>query len=178
MPQPTDTSRAMRETSVNVWISDNAAKLKQRLNLYNNLDEDAFQDAYLTLVKEYPNPEPCTLLEATFLKAYRRFSKLNIGESFTLSHPDELFFTLLPSDKAEPMEKQEDTTDPAPLAKRVQRHIRASFPRKDVMAFEMKIKGFSCRDIADAIGLGTAAINKATERIITQTRLQFSAIAL
>lgn len=168
----------MRQTTVNAWISDNAAKLKQRLNIYNTLDEDAFQDAYLTLVQEYTTPESGNILETAFLKAYRRLSNRNIGEAFTLSHPDELFFTLLPPDETDPMEKPEETKDRAPLAKRVQRHIRASFPRKDVMAFEMKIKGFSCRDITDAIGIGTTAINNATERIITQTRLQFAAVAL
>lgn len=168
----------MRQTTVNAWISDNAAKLKQRLNIYNNFDEDAFQDAYLTLLQEYTTLESGNTLEIAFLKAYRRLSNRNIGEVFTLSHPDELFFTLLTSDETDPMEKPEETEDRAPLAKRVQRHIRASFPRKDVMAFEMKIKGFSCRDITDAIGIGTTAINNATERIITQTRLKFVAVVL
>ena len=161
-------------TTVNVWISDNAVRLKMRLNINNNLDEDAFQDAYLTIVQECPTPTSGKTLEAAFLKAYRRLFNRHIGESFIVSHPDELFFTLLPSDESEPMEDPEDTKDYGPLVKRVQRHIRASFPRKDVMAFEMKIKGFSCRDITDALGIGTLAINSASKRIITQTRQRFS----
>lgn len=166
----------MKPMTANTWIRINAAKLRQRLNIYGNLDEDAFQDAYLTLVKECPNPATYRTLETAFLKAYRRLFSRAISEAFTLSHPDELFFTLLPSDDTEPMEKPDETKDRTPIAKRVQRHIRASFPRKDVMAFEMKIKGFSCRDISDTLGIGTAAINNATERIIKQTRLQFAAI--
>ena len=168
----------MRQTTVNAWISDNAAKLKQRLNIYNNLDEDAFQDAYLTLVQEYRTPETGSTLEDAFLKAYRRISNKSLGESFTTSHPDELFFTLLPSEETEPMEQAADPKDRAPLVKRIERHIRSAFPRRDVMAFEMRMKGYSCRDITDTLGLGTTAINNATERIITQTRLQFAAVAL
>ena len=165
-------------TSVNAWISDNAARLRQRLNLYNTLDEDAFQDAYLTLVQEYRKPETGSTLENAFLRAYRRISNENLAGAFTTIHPDELFFTLLPSDETEPMEQADEPKDHAPLVKRIERHIRSAFPRRDVMAFEMRMKGYSCRDITDAIGIGTTAINNATERIITQTRLQFAAVAL
>lgn len=168
----------MRQTTVNTWISDNAAMLRQRLSVYNDLNEDAFQDAYLTLVKEYPAPGSVNILEAAFLKAYRRHSNKSIGEAYTLSHPDELFFTLLPSDETEPMADLETTKDNTSLASRVQHYIRVTFSRKDVMAFELKINGYACRDITDILGIGTTAIKNVTERIISQTRLRFAMAAV
>lgn len=169
----------MIPTTVNTWIRDNAAKLKQRLNSYNNLDEDAFQDAYLTLVQEYPTPESGSTFENAFIRAYRRLSNKAHSETYKQSHPDDVFFSLLTSDdETEPMEDTDEPKDHTPLAKRVQKHIRAAFPRRDVMIFEMRMQGFSCRDITDTLGVGTTAINNATERIITLTRLQFAAVAL
>lgn len=168
----------MLHQTVNAWISDNAAKLRHRLTIYCSLDEDAFQEAYLTLAMAFRAPESARILEAAFLKAYRQLANRNIGESFTMSHPDELFFTLLPSDDTEPMEEPEETKDIASLARRVRRHIRASFPRIEVMVFEMRIKGFSCRDITDTMGIGTAAINNITEQIIIKARSRFARVAL
>lgn len=165
----------MIRTSANAWIIDNAARLRQRLGIH--LDEDAFQDAYLMLAQEHPSPEAVSILEDAFLNAYRRLRNRNIGEGCAHLRYSALVCWLMPSEEGQPMEKHEEAKDSAPLAKRVQRYIRASFPRKEVMAFEMRVKGFSCRDIADAIGIGTKAINSATERIIAHTRSRFAAVA-
>lgn len=169
------TRTGMERTSLTFsgWLIDNAARLKERLSLQGILDEDAFQDAYIAIVTSVEQ-ESTSDYEKTFLKAYRQLYKRNMGESFTTSHPDELFFNMLSSDEAEPMEETEDAADTAPLANRLISHIRKSFPPKDVMAFEMKMKGLSLRDISDALGIGTTAARNAIERITEMTRERFA----
>lgn len=116
--------------------------------------------------------------ETAFTKAYRKFSGKNLSEAYTTCHPDELFFSLLPSDEAEPMEDMPDESSTDRIAAKMQRFIRATFPRRDVRILELRLLGFSCRDIADSFGIGATAINSATDRIITQTRLKFAAASL
>ena len=164
--------------SFNEWIINNAALLKHRLSLYTALDEDAFQDAYLTLATTEDEQQNEAGYEVAFMKAYRRFSGKNISETYSTCHPDELFFSLLPSDETEPMEEKQDEPTTDRIAAKMQRFIRATFPRRDVRILELRLLGFSCRDITDTFGIGTTAINNTTNRIITQTRLQFAAVAL
>lgn len=168
---------ARKATTFNAWICANAAKLKERLSLYSKIDEDAFQDAYLTLATTFNQKNDTADYENAFLKAYRKFSGKNISETYTTCHPDELFFTLIPAEETVPDEKEEDADKAQRFFHRIRKHIRDTFPTTDVMAFEMKITGYSCRDISDTLGIGTTAINNATERIIAQTRLQFAAVA-
>lgn len=168
----------MIATKFNAWMSENAAKLKHRLSLYSPIDEDAFQDAYLTLVEEYSTNDNYATIENTFIATYRKLSIKNLGEAFKTCHPDELFFTLLPSYDTDPTEQQQEPKDHSNLVAKIQRHIRATFQRRDVMVFEMRLRGFSCRDIEDTLGIGTTAINNAIQRITAQTRLQFAAVAL
>lgn len=164
----------IRTTTFNVWICENAAKLRDKLNHHNSIDEDAFQDAYLSLAEIYDTPDSGASFETAFLAAYRKFSGKHISETYATVHPDELFFSLIPAEDTEP----EDTTPSRWLICKIRKYIRKTFSKTDVTAFEMKMTGFSCRDISDTIGIGTTAINNATNRIITQTRLQFAAVAL
>lgn len=168
---------ARKATTFNAWICENAAKLKERLSLYSNIDEDAFQDAYLTLATTFDPKNDAEDYENAFLKAYRKFSGKNISETYTTCHPDELFFTLIPAEEITSEEKPEDADKAQRFIQRIRKHIRDTFPTTDVLAFEMKITGYSCRDISDTLGIGTTTINNATERIIAKTRLQFAAVA-
>lgn len=161
----------------NTWISDNAARLREKLSLYNTFDEDAFQDAYLTLATTYDKQTDGKEFERAFISAYRKLSGKHISEQYATCNPDELFFSLIPSEETEPMEQQDEAKDTRGLIGRIRKHIRDTFPKTDVLAFEMKMTGYSCRDITDTIGIGTTAINNATNRIIASTRLQFAAVA-
>ncbi len=170
--------RAMHTVSFNEWICKNASALKQKLSLYTTFDEDAFQDAYLTLATAAETEEDHAEYEVAFMKAYRKFSGKNLSETFSTWHPDELFFSLLPSEDAEPMEDAPEEPSTEKIVAKIQRHIRATFPRRDVRILELRLLGFSCRDITDTFGIGTTAINNTTNRIITQTRREFAAVAL
>lgn len=162
--------------SFNAWICENASRLRENLGLYSSLDEDAFQDAYLTLATAYNKADSGAEFEKAFVTEYRKFSRKNIGEAFTTVHPKELFFTLLPAE--DPEDKQEADAPSRWLISRIRKHIRDTFPKTDVLAFEMKVAGYSCRDITDTIGIGTTAINNAANRIAMQTRLKFASVAL
>lgn len=162
----------------NEWICKNASALKQKLSLYTTFDEDAFQDAYLTLATAEDAQQNKAGYEVAFMKAYRRSSGKNLSETYATCRPDELFFSLLPSEDAEPMEDAPEESSTEKIVAKIQRHIRATFPRRDVRILELRLLGFSCRDITDTFGIGTTAINNTTNRIITQTRREFAAVAL
>lgn len=164
--------------SLNEWICRNAATLKNKLCLYKTLDEDAFQDAYLALASAPETEEDHAGYEVAFMKAYRKFSGKHLSETFAAWHPDELFFSLLPSGDGEPMEDTPEEPRTDRIAAKIRQHIRATFPRRDVRIFELRLIGFSNRDVADAFGIGPAAIKNMTERIITQTRREFAVVTL
>ena len=162
----------MGQTTINAWISDNADRLKRRLSIIARIDEDAFQDAYLSLVKEYPKPESSATLENAFIKIYRRIEKKHFRETYEKIHADEAFLSLLPSDEPETQDRQEDRTET--LIASVATFVRGSFPRRDIQAFEMSMKGFPARDIADFLGIGIATYYRQMNRIITRTRLRYA----
>lgn len=167
-----------RNKNVDKWIELHYVAIRNILMSKGHIDEDAFQDAYLTLATASDPKNDATDYENAFLKAYRRFSGKNISETYTTCHPDELFFTLIPAaEEGDPEEKQEDADKVQRFISRIRKHISDTFPKTEVMALEMKMTGYSCRDISDTLGIGTTAINNATERIITHTRLQFAAVA-
>lgn len=165
----------MEQTTINAWISDNADIIKRRLRSIGAVDEDAFQDTYLSLVKEYPKQESSATFENAFIKIYRRIEKRHFRETYETLYADETFLSLIPSEEPETQDRPKDRK---PIADRIRKHIRSSFPQRDVTAFEMRMKGFSYRDISDTLGIGTTAIYNHTERIIAQTRLHFAAVAL
>lgn len=168
----------MKTTTLNAWIAHSAHRLKEKLSLYGRLDEDAFQDAYLTLASAPETEEDSAGYEVAFMKAYRKFTGKHLSETFSTWHPDELFFSLLPSEDAEPMEDAAEEPTTEKIAAKIRQHIRATFPHQDVRILEFRLLGFSCRDITDTFGIGTTAINNTINRIITQTRREFAAVAL
>lgn len=164
----------MKATTFNTWINENALRLKQNLSVANPLDEDAFQDAYLSLAKENRKQDIGSTFEKAFVGAYRKFSRLALRETYTTSHPDDLFFTLL----AEPQDIEGADTDTErmrdSLAKAIKSHIQASYSRAEVAIWEMRMLGNSIRDIADTLGLSRATTDKTIQRIAEQTRAQFA----
>ena len=78
----------------NFWIINNASRLRARLSASPSFDEDAFQDAYLTLATECSQQEPICDIERAFLAAYRKHTGKHLSETYDTSHPDDLFFTL------------------------------------------------------------------------------------
>lgn len=159
------------EKTFNEWIDGNAGRLKERVSLHCNFDEDAFQDAYLAIVTADEH-ESTSNYEANFIKAYRRFSNRNIGDGFTLCHPDELFFSMLPAEETDLEDNEADIIQNT--IDRIRRHIQATYSKFDVKVFELKLAGCSFRDISATLGIGTLAINNIVKRISTETRIWLS----
>lgn len=138
-----------------------------------SLDEDAFQDAYLTLAITHDTMEQGAVFEKAFIAAYKKFSGKRICESFTTCHPDELFFSLLPADISEEDAEDTKSLNFESVAKAIKAHIRTNFSKVEVAVLEMRLKGMSVRNTADALGLSRFSIDSTTQRIIAQTRAQF-----
>lgn len=163
-----------RATTFNTWISENALRLKQNLSVAAPLDEDAFQDAYLTLAGKNRTRDMGATFERAFVGAYRKATRQTLQETYTTSHPDDLFFTLLSTaeetEDADPeAERMVDT-----LAKTIKSHIQATYSRAEVAIWEMRMLGNSIRDIADTLGLSRTTADKTIQRITEQTRAQFA----
>lgn len=159
--------------SFNEWVINNAALLKHRLSLYTALDEDAFQDAYLTLATTCRSKEESILFEKIFTETYRQLYQKNLNESYTTVHPDDLFFSLISSEEAESDDTQEATYSKNLILK-IQHHIRTTFSTREVTAWNMKLEGYSLRDITDVVDMGTTKIYKTVRKIASETRAQFS----
>lgn len=161
-----------KTATFNAWITDNISRMMERLSLYTSLDEDAFQDAYLNLATTIKNREPEALIERRFVAAYKRISGKHISETYATVNPNELFFNLLPAEEA-----PEDAKEPKPikwLAVVIKRHIRATFPKKEVMAWEMRLDGVSYRDITDSIGMSRDKTAASGRKIAAETRKAFN----
>ena len=136
------------------------------------LDEDAFQDAYLSIAVSCRRQAAGQVFEKAFLTAYQKFSRMNLCESYTVCHPDELFFTMLPEQETEHADQRIEQ-DRNGLARAVRAHIRAGYSPNDVAAWEMRMGGATVRDIADALGLRRTAVDSLMRRITESTRKHF-----
>ena len=163
-----------KTTSFNAWISDNAIRLMQSLNMSAPFDEDAFQDAYLSLASACRKQEKGAAFERAFVAAYRKFSRRAVSETYTTTHPDDLFFTLLPTPQEAAASEQQRKEQKDSLAQAIRAHIRATYSRNEVAIWEMRMGGTSIRDIADALGISRSATDNAMRRITEQTRAQFA----
>lgn len=161
--------------NLNTWIAQNATKLKNALSS-PSFDEDAFQDAYLTLATECREQETSNALERAFMAAYRKHTGRHLSETYSISHPDEMFFTFLTDTTDE--DDQQDTDIPGTLVNNIRRYIRNTFPEREASAFEMRMNGYTYRDITDVTGLGATAFNNSSGRIIAATRIAFAGIIL
>lgn len=165
------------DATFNFWMSRNAAKLRAKLSASSSFDEDAFQDAYLTLATEYRQQGSSRDIEKDFLVAYRKHTKKHINEAYDTTHPDAIFFTLLPSVDEETEEESADDNKPG-LGAFILRYIRTTFTKQEATAFEMRMSGYTYRDIADVTGMGTTALINTSGKIIASMRLQFAGLTI
>lgn len=164
----------MKATSFNAWISENALRLRQSLSITAPFDEDAFQDAYLTLAGENRRQDEGATFERAFVGAYRKATRQAQRETFTTCHPDDLFFTLIPTAEETEATDSEAERMAATLAKTIKSHIQATYSRAEVAIWEMRMLGNSIRDIADTLGLSRTTADRTIQRIAEQTRAQFA----
>lgn len=120
-----------------LWFSREYHRLKERLALTGILDEDAFHDAYLSLRQSFKGvglEQPS--FPNIFSQAYSRIRGHQISEDFVISHPNEVFFMLLPSESSEPQENPRKRRDRRLLVADIRMFVRKSFPTTVSIAWE------------------------------------------
>lgn len=166
---------ALTATDFNAWMVTNVSKLIAILNSDGNIDNDAFQDAYIILATSLSphNQNASDDYETIFKEIYAKNLRKNISESFSTLHPDTQFFTQITAEETDPKTADEEADRTQKLIIRMRKYMLDTFPKTEVMAFKMKTIGYSYRDISDALGIGRSTIDNAIKKIIAQTGKQF-----
>lgn len=152
------------------WFVMNYARLKESVSLISIFDEDAFHEAYLTIVTSKSLSDIVKDYRKMFLSAYRQISRRSLNECYTISHPDELFFTLLP-DTVEDEEPEKDYTK---LAHTINSYILHRFSPAQSQVWQMRLQGYSIRDTADCLNLNERQVKECENVVLSQTRKQFA----
>lgn len=161
-------------TCFNDWCAANYQRMCQRLNIYAPVDEDALHDAFLYLAENIGKIEPKDY-EKTLTAQYRRISGQYIFQSIAEFRPDELFFNLLSDEEIEEEEDDKKAENARiALAKSILRFVRHSFSDISVTLLDMRIKGYSYRNLADCLGMTEKQVRENEKLIITRVRAQFA----
>lgn len=158
----------------NDWCEVNYQRMCQRLNIYAPVDEDALHDALVYLAENFTAIEPRDY-EKTLIAQYRRISGQYFSQSMAEFRPDELFFNLLPDEEIEEGEDDEKAENARKaLAKSILRFVRHSFSDISVTLLDMRIKGYSYRNLADCLGMTEKQVRENEKLIITRVSAQFA----
>lgn len=136
---------------------------------------DALHDAYLRMATGRFKGITVIDFPEVFLKEYDHFRTRNFNESFTTTHPDEIFFVLLAENTEDPeADTSESEASRERLAITVTKYIGAAFTTQENAIWSMRLKGFSIRDIADAHGIPERRVKEVTHNIASRTQKQFA----
>ncbi len=149
------------------WFILNYSQLKEKIGLVSIFDNDAFHDAYLILATSKDLPPVAEDYSKIFLTAYRKASRRALNECYTICHPDELFFTLLP-------DTSEEEKDIAGLVKTIGKFILNTFTSTQQTVFKMRVQGFSIKDTADSLNLNDWQVRESMDAVVCRTRKQFA----
>lgn len=152
------------------WFVMNYSRLKESIGLMSVFDDDAFHEAYLTIVTSKSLPATASGYHKIFLTTYRQISRHNLNESYTISHPDDRFFTLL----SDTVEEEEPKRDRAGLVRSICTFIRSTFSTAQLSVWEMRMQGYSIRDTADCLNLKERQVKEYESIVSCQTRKQFA----
>lgn len=159
----------------NAWIEGYYPKILRQLQATQEVDMDAIHDAYLRMATGKLKDIPAITFPEAFLKEYNHFRTRNFNESFTTSHPDEIFFDLLTGNIKDPEDcDNEKEASRNSLAIKITKFIGAAFSSQEKAIWSMRLKGFSIRAIADAQGIPERRVKEVTQNITTRTQKQFS----
>lgn len=156
----------------NDWCEVNYQRMCQRLNIYAPVDEDALHDAFLYLAENIGKIEPKDY-EKTLTAQYRKISGQIFSQSFAECRPDELFFTMLSDDDAE-AESDADERDFSGLIRNIRRYVKDTFSATFATLFEMRVRGYSYRNLAECFGISEREVRDNERMIINRVRLQFA----
>ena len=149
----------------NGWFNHSYARLKERLSIYGNIDEDAFHDAYLAVRKQVMFASGgIDELESYFFGCYRRILQSGARDESRYDSPgDEYFARLGETDCAEETEEREEMlTGCDRLVRDIQKFLRRHFSYEDYRIFMLRFyeTGSSFRTIARHMGEKTSVVTR------------------
>lgn len=157
------------------WCAKNYYKLRERLSLQGLFDEDAYQDAYLSILSRVRKGEQILCYDKHITNAYQAYRKKHISEGFVYVRPDELLFTLLPDNAPLPFEPVKEKPNFAWLIYDIKQFVRRNNPTMDVIVWEAKnIHRQSITDISGFTGLKYREIREINNNINTRICNRFA----
>jgi DNA-directed RNA polymerase specialized sigma24 family protein len=151
------------------WFSRNYQALKNSMKAQSEFNEDAFHDAYLYVISSKAIQPQSEEFRREFIIAYNALSKKHFSDSFVLCHPDEIFFALLPDSSNDEIPAADYTQ-----AKTISSFIHATFSDLQETIFQMRVKGVSIRNTADALGLNTTQVKDIYQSVQSKTQARFA----
>lgn len=152
----------MNKNSFNNWIACNFSKIRERLSLQDNFDEDSLQDAYLLTVGTTGEVAYSDYLRL-FLLNYRNEREKTVAHSFLYVYPDPLFFEFLHEDEKQEEERRQKAL---PSLNRILQYVKARNNADDIRIFSYyMLQGLPYSIIADYTGCSRTAVRKKIDAI-------------
>ena len=155
--------------SFNDWITAVAAPLRAMLGMYS--------DTYLRMATDPETPAGSMERRKRFTATYRRHSRRHVDEALTTVRPDETFFLLLADGEEEGRDPEAEAAYDEKV-RRVWSYIRQIAGGTGIRIIEMRMKGFSVRDLSASFGMPSSRVERVIERVIARTRSRFSDMTL
>lgn len=152
------------------WFIENYSRLKESVSLMRLFDEDAFHEAYLVVISSKELKSGLSDYRKVFLTTYKTISRRSINECYTICHPDELFFTLLPDTEVEEAPQR----DFSGLARTIRSFIHNTFSATQEAIWQMRLQGYSLQDTADSFGMSRQQVVDNVNTIASRTSKQFA----
>lgn len=152
------------------WFIENYSRLKESVSLMSLFDEDAFHEAYLVVISSKELKSGISDYRKVFLTTYKAISRRSINECYTICHPDELFFTLLPDSEVEEAPQR----DFYGLARTISSFIHNTFTATQEAIWKMRLQGYSLQDTADSFGMSRQQVVDNVNTIASRTSRQFA----
>lgn len=131
------------------WCAKNYYKIRERLSLQGLFDEDAYQDAYLSIINRVRKGEQILCYYEQIINAYRRYCKKHSTEGFIYIRPDELFFAILSDDEITPIETKAERPSTRQLMREIRLFVKHNYTKCQITEWELRsLSLLSYTDIA------------------------------
>lgn len=154
----------------NKWFSSAYNRLRNKLICYYMLDEDAFHNTYLFILKKIVTGEnEITDYYAYFMGCYKKEREFRFRKEQRYCYMEDWVSTLL---KEEEPTSAEELAAPYTLAKDILNFVKAKFPHDDYQLFRYKNLESKCtyQDLADYAGISQASVFKKINAITSVIR--------
>ncbi|MEY8591462.1 sigma-70 family RNA polymerase sigma factor [Butyricimonas hominis] len=153
------------------WFSSSYNRIRNKLECYLKLNEDAFHDTYLFIrVNLLFEKAEITDFEPYFIGCYKKISLKGVKREQRYCHPEDVFFQLL--SESEPMQI-EDLLALDKLAHDILKFVKAKFSENEYRLFKLRNfeTGCSYKDLSDYTGISSSSIHKKVSSVTNAVRM-------